>query len=146
MFNRLAIREGWSKKQRNKHRTEAIVGELEVLYGTNNEKLEKWQELCRDVGIDPAPPSITQCKKVCRHADVQSCLLTCVQALSKVYVNLVNLINHRRNRNVPLRVFPNYHAFRTWTLGGKNRSRIFPKKAAKAEGFIKALLRDLQLH
>lgn len=77
---------------------------------------------------------------------MQSCLLTCVQALSKVYVNLVNLINHRRNRNVPLRVFPNYHAFRTWTLGGKNRSRIFPKKAAKAEGFIKALLRDLQLH
>ena len=109
-------------------------------------KLEKWQELCRDVGIDPAPPSIKKCKKVCKHAGVQSLLLICVQALSKVYVNLVNLIDHRRNRSVPLRVFPNYHAFRTWTLSGKNGCRIFPKKAAKEEGFIKALLRDLQLH
>jgi hypothetical protein len=143
MFNRLAIREGWSKKQRNKHRPDAIAGELEVFYGTNAEKLEKWQELCRDVGIEPGT-SNKKCKEVCRHAGVLSCLLTCVQALSKVHVNLVNLINHRRNRNVPLRIFPNYHAFRTWTL--KKRCRIFPKKAAKEEGFIKALLRDLQLH
>jgi hypothetical protein len=63
-----------------------------------------------------------------------------------VYVNLVNLIDHRRNRNVQLILFPNYQTFRTWTLGGKRRGQhIFPKKLAKEEGFIKALLKDLHL-
>jgi len=73
-------------------------------------------------------------------------MLIICQALSKVYVNLVNLINHRRNRSLQLILFPNYQAFRTWTLGGNRPGqRIFPKKLAKKEGFIRALLRDLQL-
>ncbi|KAF2633688.1 hypothetical protein BU25DRAFT_416862 [Macroventuria anomochaeta] len=128
MFNRLAIKEGWSKTQRKKRRHEAIAGEIEAIYGADTTKLEKWQELCRDVRIEPVPQSITKCKK----------------ALGSVYVNLVNLINHRRNRSVPVILFPNYQAFRTWTLGGKKfGDRIFPKKLAKEEGFVKALLKDL---
>jgi len=71
--------------------------------------------------------------------------LTCLEALSKVHVNLVNLISHRHNRNVELKLFPSYHALKTWTLGGKKGARIFPKKLAKEEGFIKALLKDLHL-
>lgn len=64
-----------------------------------------------------------------------------------MYVNLVNLIDHRRNRSVHLILFPNYQAFRTWTLGGKKfGARIFPKRLAKQDGFIKALLQDLQLY
>ncbi|KAJ8110608.1 hypothetical protein OPT61_g6590 [Boeremia exigua] len=130
LFNRLAIKENWSKSQRKKHRPEAILGELEAIYGTDNTKLEKWQDLCRDVKIEPVPSSITKCRK----------------ALSAVYVNLVNLIDHRHNRAVEIILFPNYHSFRNWTLSGKKGSRIFPKKLAKEEGFIKALLRDLRLH
>lgn len=72
-------------------------------------------------------------------------LLMYLQALSRVHVNLVNLIDHRRNRSVELKLFPTYLAFRTWTLGGKKGSRLFPKKLAKEEGFIKALLKDLRL-
>lgn len=64
LFNRLAIKEGWSKTQRKKRRHEAIAGELDAIYGTDTTKLEKWQELCRDVKIDPVPGSITKCKKV----------------------------------------------------------------------------------
>ncbi|KAJ4994116.1 hypothetical protein SVAN01_00593 [Stagonosporopsis vannaccii] len=130
MFNRLAIQEGWSMAHRKNRRHEAIAGEIEGVYGTGNTKLEKWQELCRDVQIYPVPLSITKCKK----------------ALSAVHVNLVNLISHRHNRNVELKLFPSYHALRMWTLGGKNGSRIFPKKLAKEEGFIKVLLKDLHLH
>ncbi|KAH6616545.1 hypothetical protein C7974DRAFT_401976 [Boeremia exigua] len=129
LFNRLAIKEGWSKAQRKKRRHEAIADEIDAIYGTDNSKLEKWQELCRDVQIGPVPLSITKCRK----------------ALHTVYVNLVNLIDHRRNRTVRLILFPNYAAFRKWTLGGKKGSRIFPKQQAKEEGFIKALLRDLHL-
>lgn len=65
MFNRLAIQEGWTKTQRKKRRHEAIAGEIEGIYGTDNTKLEKWQELCRDVKIEPVPTSITKCRKVC---------------------------------------------------------------------------------
>ncbi|KAJ4322814.1 hypothetical protein N0V94_002195 [Neodidymelliopsis sp. IMI 364377] len=130
MFNRLAVREGLSKSQRKKRRVEAIAGEIDALYGTDVTKLEKWQELCRDVEIEPIPQSITKCR----------------QALSKVYVNLVNLINHRRSRGVKLIVFANYRSFHAYTTGGKRfGDNIFPKKKAKEEGFIKALLRPLHL-
>ena len=75
LFNRLAIKEGWSKTQRKKRRHEAIAGEVDAIYGTDNTKLEKWQELCRDVKIEPIPGSITKCKKVCEHTrrSVDSC-------------------------------------------------------------------------
>ncbi len=72
--------------------------------------------------------------------------MTQAQALNAVYVNIVNLIDHRRNRKVELILFPNYHSFRAWTLGGKKGSRIFPKNMAKKEGFIKALLKNLGFH
>lgn len=65
LFNRLAIREGWSKTQRKKRRREAIAGEVDAIYGTDTTKLEKWQELCCDVKIEPVPDSITKCRKVC---------------------------------------------------------------------------------
>lgn len=67
LFNRLVIREGLSKTQRRKRRHEAIAGEINAIYGTDATKLEKWQELCRDVKIEPIPLSINKCKKVCRH-------------------------------------------------------------------------------
>ncbi|KAJ4365991.1 hypothetical protein N0V95_000368 [Ascochyta clinopodiicola] len=128
LFKRLAIREGLSKTQRKKRRNHAIAAEMDAAYGTDITKLEKWQELCRDVGIEPVPQSITQCRK----------------ALSKVWVNLVNLIDHRRNRNIQLIVFPSYKQFCKYTIGdGKAHDHIFPKELAKKEGFIKALLRNL---
>ncbi|KZM27873.1 uncharacterized protein EKO05_0004897 [Ascochyta rabiei] len=128
LFKRLAIQEGMSKTQRRKRRNQAIAAEMDAAYGTDVTKLEKWQELCRDVKIEPVPQSITQCKK----------------ALSKVWINLVNLIDHRRNRNVQLIIFPGYKQFCKYTIGdGKAYDHIFPKELAKKEGFIRALLRKL---
>ncbi|KAF9697058.1 hypothetical protein EKO04_004828 [Ascochyta lentis] len=128
LFKRLAIQEGISRKQLMKRRNQAIAAEMDAAYGTDVKKLEKWQELCRDVRIEPVPQSITQCKK----------------ALSKVWVNLVNLIDHRRNRKVQLIVFTSYKQFYKYTVGdGDAYDHIFPKKLAKKEGFIKALLRNL---
>ena len=55
-----------------------------------------------------------------------------------VWVNLVNLIDHR---NIGVRVirFKNWEEFSKYTRNG----RKFPKEAAKEEGFIKALLRRI---
>lgn len=74
LFNRLAIKEGWSKTQRKKRRHEAIAGEVDAIYGTDTTKLEKWQELCRDVKIEPVPGSITKCRKVCEHLSGEGAL------------------------------------------------------------------------
>ncbi len=41
-----------------------VEGEFTSHYGTDASKLEKWQNVCLDCGISPAPTSITQCKKV----------------------------------------------------------------------------------
>ncbi|KAF2684414.1 hypothetical protein K458DRAFT_417998 [Lentithecium fluviatile CBS 122367] len=122
-FNALAISQGWSKKEKAKRRVDAIQGEFEYLYGTDTTRLDKWQDLCREVGIEEVPGSITKCKKAL--------------GSRKVMVNLVNLIDHRR-RGVPLHKFANYGAFCAYTMKHK-----FPREMAKKDGFIRALLRHV---
>lgn len=53
-------------------------------------------------------------------------------------VNLVNLIDHRLSGEPVIR-FRNYREFRAYTID----DRIYPLRAAKEEGFIRALLRRL---
>ena len=62
------------------------------------------------------------------------------QALSRVYVSIFNILDHR---NDPVHylviLFENYKLFRAYTL----KRRIFLLDQAKEEGFGKALLRPL---
>ena len=64
-FKRLAKLRGWKEgsKQYRRHKSQCFAGEFETHYGNKTERLEGWQNLCYEVGIDPAPPSVTQCKK-----------------------------------------------------------------------------------
>jgi hypothetical protein len=61
---RLAKHENWSTKMRHKEQVKALTAELAHHYGTHLNKLDRWQQLCEDVGIDVIPTSITQCRKV----------------------------------------------------------------------------------
>jgi hypothetical protein len=61
---RLAKHENWSTKTRHKEQVKALTTELAHHYGTHFNKLDQWQQLCEDVGIDVIPTSITQCRKV----------------------------------------------------------------------------------
>jgi hypothetical protein len=63
-FNRLASDRKWGKKLKRKRWVECQQEEFDYAFGTDTTKLEKWQELCRDVKIVEPPGSITQCKKV----------------------------------------------------------------------------------
>ncbi|KAF2109620.1 hypothetical protein BDV96DRAFT_691644 [Lophiotrema nucula] len=123
-FDRLSLHEGWTSgsSEWRSQKGDAYEEEFEHWYGAEKDKLKTWQDLCREVGIDPAPETITQCRK----------------ALKGVLVNLVNLIDHRRN-GTPLLRFATYSAFRKYTSGG----HIFPKDQAKRDGFVKALLKHL---
>lgn len=67
-------------------------------------------------------------------------MFTKPQALGSkdVLVNLVNLIDHR-SIGVPVIRFKSYRAFQKYTID----DCVYPRDAAKEEGFIKALLRRL---
>jgi hypothetical protein len=124
-----------------KRRAEAAEFEAARFWGTNLSKLEKWQELCREVGIEETPLSIMKCKKVnSMIKSLGSLPNLAMQALAHVYVNIFNIIDHRHNpERFPVIVFPNRNKFRKYTLNG----RIYPLNRAKQDTFIKALLRPL---
>ncbi|KAH7393795.1 hypothetical protein DE146DRAFT_721985 [Phaeosphaeria sp. MPI-PUGE-AT-0046c] len=125
-FERLATQRGWGWKLRRKRWTVCQTNCFAALYGgvAEESKLEKWQDLCREVQIADSPKSITDCKKALGRRDV--------------LVNLVNLIDHRSIGVAVIR-FKNYRAFQAYTIDGC----IYPRELAKEEGFIKALLRKL---
>ena len=62
------------------------------------------------------------------------------KVFGKVHVNLVDLINVRRTGE-RLQKFPSVQALRSYTL--ETPEKVFPKQAAKQDGFLKALLREL---
>lgn len=65
-FDRLAAQRQWGKKLKHTRWVQCQTAEFGRLYGDGVDvsKLEKWQELCREVHVKDPPSSITQCKKV----------------------------------------------------------------------------------
>lgn len=61
------------------------------------------------------------------------------QALKPVFVNLFNLVDHRRNPDLKVLPFQSYREFNRFTKNGQ----VFPRDCAKQEGFIKILLKKL---
>ncbi|KAL5115729.1 hypothetical protein ACEQ8H_006337 [Pleosporales sp. CAS-2024a] len=120
---RLAKHENWSNKEKRKQQVKALAAEITHHYGTNRNKLDRWQQLCEDVGVDIVPKSITQCRKV----------------ISPVLVNLYNVIDHRRNPEVKIVRFKSYRDFVRYTRAG----HTFPKECAKQDNFISVFLRKM---
>lgn len=54
----------WTEREEKKRRIEVFESEFNYYFIAMLENLEVWQNLCREVGIDVIPTSITQCKKV----------------------------------------------------------------------------------
>jgi hypothetical protein len=63
-FARLAKAHSWNVKAKRKHQVEALTSEIDFHYGKCLDKLDRWQQLCKDVGIENIPTSITKCRKV----------------------------------------------------------------------------------
>lgn len=64
-FNRLANAQGWRKKRRHEEQQIYLLGQYAIHLGEiSTGKLQKWQNLCRELRVDPIPTSITKCKKV----------------------------------------------------------------------------------
>ncbi|KAL6711225.1 hypothetical protein ACN47E_005756 [Coniothyrium glycines] len=126
-FARLSASRHWGKELNRKRWIQCQTAVFGALFGRDADvgRLERWQDLCREVGVENVPGSIGKCKAALR--------------ASNVLINLVNLIDHRMMGDaVPLVRFTSYKAWREYTKGN-----MYPRKAAKEEGFIRALLRKL---
>ncbi|KAK7516028.1 uncharacterized protein IWZ02DRAFT_492742 [Phyllosticta citriasiana] len=140
-FAHLASSQGWAKNSMiwKREWREYLLKSFAQHHGADS-RLEGWQKLCTEVGKVPGR-SITQCKTI----------------LKSVYVNLVDLMNCRRSWNnahgrddpIPedglpgLVKFINYSTFLLYT---QSKGKVFPKATAKADGFVKALLREVFHH
>ncbi|KAH6704021.1 hypothetical protein BKA61DRAFT_680265 [Leptodontidium sp. MPI-SDFR-AT-0119] len=99
-----------------------VVAEFARYFGSED-KLENWQRLCRDVGIEDVPGSITKCRL----------------ALRKFWVNIYDLIEAVRQNKIPHR-FPSEKALRKYTI---SKHKVFPKEEAKEGGPVRALLANI---
>ncbi|KAF2437761.1 hypothetical protein P171DRAFT_437386 [Karstenula rhodostoma CBS 690.94] len=125
-FNKLALHENWSKREKARRRDEAIETEFTHYFGTDYHDVAKWQELCGLVGLQAEGlSSITKCKKAL--------------GARKVMVNLVNLIDHLKN-GTPLMKFKNFWEFQRYTL---KPGRCMSRTLAKKNAFVNVLLRHV---
>ncbi|KAH3973261.1 hypothetical protein HBI26_188880 [Parastagonospora nodorum] len=122
-FARLSKHQKWTQTERREQQVKALAAEIAHHYGTHLNKLDRWQQLCEDVGIDVAPKSVTQCRKI----------------MSPVMVNLYNVLDHRRNPEVKVLRFRSYGQFVRYTRVGHK----FPRECAKGDGLLNVFLRKI---
>jgi len=121
-FKRLAEQRNWREggKRYRKEWKSCVEANFTAEFGANASSLQSWQALCIEVGITDVPRSITGCKK----------------ALKGVWVNIVDLIDARRTGK-PVERHESMLALRAYI---KRTKKIYPKDAAKQNGFLKAFL------
>ncbi|TVY39611.1 hypothetical protein LOCC1_G005830, partial [Lachnellula occidentalis] len=96
-----------------------IVEEFDRYFGSED-NLDNWQRLCHDVGVEDDLTSITKCKK----------------ELKDVWINIYDLLDAVKKGKQPRR-FPSQRALAHYTIKFR---KIYPKKQAKEEGAVRALL------
>ncbi|KAG8741842.1 hypothetical protein FRC10_002352 [Ceratobasidium sp. 414] len=126
-FKRLQSTPQW-KKGINRRKTLvgyklALVLQFNATYGTDQNDLASWQNLCRAIGIKEIPENLKACKKL----------------VERTHVNLVDLVD-MPNTNRPVQQFKSVGALSVYSKKGK---KIFPRDEAKAGGILKHLLRQL---
>lgn len=101
-FAKLALSKNPSKKSKSKYRkarSKFIAAEFEDFFGSDA-KLENWQRLCDDLGLQGDLTSITKCRKVCLHCTTwdftKSRLIGINQMLGGIWVNIWNFLDAKR--------------------------------------------------
>ncbi|GAQ06271.1 hypothetical protein ALT_3592 [Aspergillus lentulus] len=124
-FNRLANYRKWKtgSKTWRKMWNRCMALEYDRLLGQNLSGLQNWQQLCEELDLKGPFTSIKQCKK----------------ALSKIYVNIVDLLDCRILKKKPTK-FPNLRALEKYT---RESGRVFSRHLAKQDKLLRVLLRKL---
>ncbi|EIW60959.1 uncharacterized protein TRAVEDRAFT_166094 [Trametes versicolor FP-101664 SS1] len=125
-FRRLSLDSGWGKKsakfkkERAKFYGGAVAQDFTTFWGSNASRLDAWQDLCRHLGITDVPSSIKKCKL----------------ALKPFYVNLVDLVDSKRQGIKP-RIFSSESELAGYI---QKTSKIFPKAQAKTNPLLRQFL------
>ncbi|KAF7367751.1 hypothetical protein MSAN_00839100 [Mycena sanguinolenta] len=121
-FNRLADQNGWDPDKAQYKREWKRCGQEEFAhhFGRDENRLAGWQAMCATVGVKEVPESIKQCKQVLR----------------TTWINIFDLLDAKRTGR-PVKKHASAKALREYT---KREDKIFPKKDAKKNRFLKAWL------
>ncbi|KAJ7691329.1 hypothetical protein B0H17DRAFT_935150 [Mycena rosella] len=122
-FKRLAAHEGWEVggSRYKKEWERCGRDEFSHQFGSEDSQLSGWQAMCVLVRVEDVPDSITQCRKVLRN---------------DFWVNIYDLLDAKRTGR-PVKKHPSAVALSKYT---RNTKKIFPKRSAKANRFLKVLL------
>lgn len=131
---------------------QCVSEEYDHLIGRDLSNLQNWQRLCEEVGftgVKEALTSITKCKTVSFlfsffalhffYGVEENGGADCVQALSKVYVNLVDLLDCRRT-GTKVKTFKSIKELSEYT---KRSNQFFNRNVAKRDKLLRVLLRVL---
>lgn len=152
-FHRLAAQRGWkhTSKRWRKMWSQCVSFEYDYLIGSTLASLESWRLLCVEVGLGADYPSITKCKAVCSVPFRPSPCLSMYgngkvdddygggQALSKVSVNIIDLLDSRR-AGTQVRTFKSRRQLAEYS---KEHDKIFNRNVAKQDKLLRVLLRPL---
>ncbi|KAJ1309447.1 hypothetical protein OPQ81_006223 [Rhizoctonia solani] len=101
----------------------ALVLQFNLTYGTDQNDLASWQNLCRAMRVINIPDNLAACKKL----------------VESIYVNLIDLVD-MPNTGVPVKLFKRERDLSKYTL---ETEKIFPKEDAYAGGLLRHLLRNI---
>ncbi|KAA8648342.1 uncharacterized protein ATNIH1004_004227 [Aspergillus tanneri] len=154
-FHRLAQQRNWRKGSKTWRRNWNlyISSEYDRIIGQALPAgLEDWQDLCDELDLQGSFTSITKCKQVRIQSlgysryliknvcgNIPDMANSGSQALSRVHVNIVDLIECRQIGRRP-RKFPNVSALADYT---QETQRFFRRDVAKQDKLLRTLLRRL---
>lgn len=113
-FERLAHIKNWTGNVKRQQFVSLLSSEVAFYWGTDGDKLEQHQEMCRDLGLTHIPGTVTQCKK----------------ALDPLKINLFTVIDNKRNPKIKIVQYESLSKLRK----SVRKSGCFPRDAAKAGG------------
>ncbi|KAH0826380.1 hypothetical protein J3R83DRAFT_5345 [Lanmaoa asiatica] len=136
-FYRLCDEFDWDRDHHEKEEAhqgfkDALVQQFNKVYGTNEDDLGNWQNLCYITHIKPIPEGLN----ACREASTLSSLSFAVRG---TFVNLVDLVD-TDTTGEDLRVFDSERELSEYT---RNTGKFFPKESAYAGGLLRYLLRHI---
>jgi len=101
---------------------DALVHQFNTNYGTDEESLDAWQELCERLGVFPIPDTLKEAR----------------EKVKATHVNLVDLTQGADGREV--RIFHTEVELSEYT---RRNGRYFPAESAYAGGLLRHLLRHI---
>jgi len=119
---------GWEKDDEEKATAregfrDAVTKQFNSEYGTDENDISAWWNLCRVLEIVPIPEDLYACRDVVR----------------STHVNLIDLVDLRRTGQT-VQVFDSEEALSIYTIG---EGKFFPKENAYAGGLLRFLLRKI---